>query len=1003
MQLRPLQSRLQGPFRYLPLRSSIRGPEPDDESKARSRLLGVAQRLSGEKERDPDFHALGLSYLLLGKHDEAVKALEAALRRDTAEDDVARALQKSRNAGVIVALTSSYLERARVSQNVWDRVASLEAAQRAWSLAPGPESAWNRALALDAIHYREASRQAWEAYLRLDAGSGWSAEAQMRLAELRRPTTIESWAGIQPRIDAIAMGSDPGELQRIVAQFPQQMRIHAEDVLLPRWSATGDDETWRALSAIGAALAAERGEHVIRDIVTELDAASPEQRKGIRNAYRRYAAAKQQYERRQPLAALPELNEASRAFMAAGLPAMASLADVFASGALFFLERYADSLNVASRGVRRIEGAQRSLSLIVRLEWMRGLGHLALGRPHEALQAYDRALAAADAGGEMDFVAALQNLRGEALEAIGDEETGLEWRLMALQTKSTVGGRNKSEQILAGVARALFAQRRANSALQLIDTMMAHPAFGDGADFASEVLLLRGVILEQLERQTDARAALMEARAYALKSGDSAVNRAMLADIDATLAVNDTPSEPSQERVARLTAALDHAERTGNHYHRSRFLLQRGRAWRDTGDDESAEKDFRAGLAEVAMQRQAIPSREMRAMYFASARDLVTDLVALLLAGKRTGEAFDIAEEARAQGLLDANGRPGERKAMRHEEIMAGLGRGETLVCILALADRVVTWILTRNELRVSEAPVGRHRLETLLVRHHANDREAGRALYEAFVEGSDAAQVERYVFVADPALPPVMLSALEDRRGMYLIERFPIAYAPSATGYVTSAANAPRDGRSARTHVFAAAASHFDTTLFSNLPPLGSVEGEVARIASIYGTATSVTGARLTPKRFLAEAQQAAIIHFAGHAIGSGNAAGAALVMAPDGDAGLLYAREIAALPLRQTRLAVLSACGVSARRDVDGRTIGSLAYAFLAAGVPAVVAATREVDDRVAAQFMLRFHEELMKSGDAAIALQSTQLAMIRSGDPAARDPRNWASFRLYGHYER
>jgi CHAT domain-containing protein len=247
----------------------------------------------------------------------------------------------------------------------------------------------------------------------------------------------------------------------------------------------------------------------------------------------------------------------------------------------------------------------------------------------------------------------------------------------------------------------------------------------------------------------------------------------------------------------------------------------------------------------------------------------------------------------------------------------------------------------------------------------------------------------------------------LQDRQGAYLIEKYPISYAPSATEYVrsTRAASQARPA-STKPRIFAAAASFFDPDVFENLSPLRAAEFEVERIARFHSGMTHVSGRELTPERFLSEAAEAEIVHFAGHAVLGAMDTGAALVMAPDvsrGDAGVLYARAIAQHQFTRTRLVVLAACGVDDRSEADTRAVGSVAHAFLVAGVPAVIATLRPMDDEVAAEFMPRFHAAFAQSGNAAAALRQAQISFIRGRDPATRDPRTWGAFRLYGHYEK
>ncbi len=113
------------------------------------------------------------------------------------------------------------------------------------------------------------------------------------------------------------------------------------------------------------------------------------------------------------------------------------------------------------------------------------------------------------------------------------------------------------------------------------------------------------------------------------------------------------------------------------------------------------------------------------------------------------------------------------------------------------------------------------------------------------------------------------------------------------------------------------------------------------------------------------------------------------ALVLGDD----LLFSGEIANLPLT-ARLAVLSACGTGRGRVTGDGTIG-LKWAFLAAGVPAVVSSQWSIPDAPTAELMTLFYRRLLAGETAARALRRAML------ETAAEHPhpRAWAAFGVTG----
>jgi CHAT domain-containing protein len=122
-------------------------------------------------------------------------------------------------------------------------------------------------------------------------------------------------------------------------------------------------------------------------------------------------------------------------------------------------------------------------------------------------------------------------------------------------------------------------------------------------------------------------------------------------------------------------------------------------------------------------------------------------------------------------------------------------------------------------------------------------------------------------------------------------------------------------------------------------------------------------------------------------------------LVFAPgrDGDPGILYAREIYRLRLEETRLVVLAACD-TAGPVPNSAGVASLARAFLAAGVPAVVASLWSVDDRATAKLFQSYYRTLRGGADPVTALRDAQLALLRSTGPE-RSPVVWGAFEVFG----
>lgn len=171
LEYRRVDARLTGGFAYKPLAPVYRGAPVADS--ASQRLLQAAGEIQNAAPRDAEsLHALGLSHLLLGRPDGAVKSLTVALGRVGNDDDL-------RNE-ILTDLAAAHISRGT------DLPTALELAEKAWNASRSPESAWNRAVAAELLGRNDVALRAWDDYLRIDPESKWTEEAKIRRERLAR-------------------------------------------------------------------------------------------------------------------------------------------------------------------------------------------------------------------------------------------------------------------------------------------------------------------------------------------------------------------------------------------------------------------------------------------------------------------------------------------------------------------------------------------------------------------------------------------------------------------------------------------------------------------------------------------------------------------------------------------------------------------------------------------------------------------------------------------------
>jgi tetratricopeptide (TPR) repeat protein len=121
-----------------------------------------------------NLHALGVALLLDKKPEEAIKALERAAQLGPPDADLLNDLA--------AAYTDRRVKRGAPRPPAPDDAPQvLAAVERAWQAAKTPASAWNRALALQAVGRDAEAKAAWQQYMQLETDPQWLGEAKEHL------------------------------------------------------------------------------------------------------------------------------------------------------------------------------------------------------------------------------------------------------------------------------------------------------------------------------------------------------------------------------------------------------------------------------------------------------------------------------------------------------------------------------------------------------------------------------------------------------------------------------------------------------------------------------------------------------------------------------------------------------------------------------------------------------------------------------------------------------
>ena len=175
---------------------------------------------------------------------------------------------------------------------------------------------------------------------------------------------------------------------------------------------------------------------------------------------------------------------------------------------------------------------------------------------------------------------------------------------------------------------------------------------------------------------------------------------------------------------------------------------------------------------------------------------------------------------------------------------------------------------------------------------------------------------------------------------------------------------------------------------------PVFKAQEEGAVVESFFPRASRLLPGQSSASRLRAELKRAEGLHFVGHAITRQE--GGELITDEDGKAPFLTAGMLRNTDMPKLQLVVLSACSTASPEGSAEGDPGGLVQAFVAAGVPTVVASRWDVDSSSTAELMTAFYQQMAATGqpEKALALASRSLiAGIRF-----RHPYYWSAFQVF-----
>ncbi|HEX3554084.1 MAG TPA: CHAT domain-containing protein [Thermoanaerobaculia bacterium] len=996
---RAIEPRVTGGFSYSPYRPGLKSAGKPFE--ARRRIVDEAQN---------------------GASPEALGAEAVALLLDRSPDQALDRLRKAlaaspREPRLFSDLAAAYLVRAELKASPYDLVQGLAAADRALEISPRlAEARFNQALALMRLGLGPEAEKAWQAYRDLDTTSPWRDEAEAHLQQLRQPREADLWKGDRDRLDRAALAGNGEEVKRIVAAYRQPARLYIEDQLLGDWAAARKagriDESKRSLT-IARAVADALGFGMLRREVGVLE--QGQHLEALIRGHDLYARARTLHEQQKYPEAEPLFRAAAAALEEGGSP--------FVAWPAYYLAIIRHHHQNQPQAIGMLEDLRRRFAaedyapLLGYIDWMIGQARGTQGPLASALPASESALHEFERAGEVENQAALHSIVAQIYTEFGENEAAWQHHVAALQVLPRLYKPRRSQNILSAALHSLQTMGDLGPAFYFQGMLVDDAVQADNPIGLSIALRDRAAILHKLGRLDEVFSDLDRARKAAGRIGDLLLRQSVEVD---TLVAEGRVFRTSRPDAAlkALDEALAVSLQQGNRHLLIQILQERAESWLSLGREPEAEKDLKAGLAELEQQRRIVTDSMLRVFFADQGRSLLEEWIALQRRrGERAEATLDTVEGLRARALLDAIGGPGpagwpEPRTAR--DIAAALPARTAVVEYLWVRDELIAWIVTRNGVESVTLGSGRERVEDLVhrfvraLKDGQDSTAVARELHHLLIAPLERtlAGASTLIFIPDGELCHLPFAALQEgpEKG-FLVETYRLATAPSASVYLTLAERYRERAATPPNSILLAGEPEYDHGLFPDLASLKDAKNEIAALTGLYGGRVLLTGRDATPEKLLSALSPPDVpdvFHFAGHTVTPPGATSPSLLLAPakraDG-VSLLSAEGIRFTKPPRARLAVLAGCRTAEGRWSQNEGTLGLARAFLSAGIPTVVASHWDAADEPTFELLQRFHHYFRAGVDPLTALQQAQLDLLRGSSAALSSPRTWAAFQVIG----
>lgn len=918
------------------------------------------------------------------------------------------------NAAALSDLSAAYLVRAQRNDSPIDLLHAYETADRAVRLKNAPPAAqFNRALAIEALGLTREAAAAWDDVTRHEPSAVWADEARARRERLRRTpplwTSARMWRALRT--------GDSKTLHRLVAQSPASTRQFVEEGLLAHCAAVPADLHYAV--DVAAELRRVTGDPYATDVVNAVVSATSDPPRLQQLAAAHAALLRAHMAQQAGSHDTSMFVTAADAFRRAGSQA-ALIAKCYATASETRLAELA--LQADQRGYVSVAGTIRW-----RLSYAQSnnSSYLAsLDTNAAALETFAR-----DPEGTLNVHARLAGTRRE----IGDAEGALREALISIPELPHAGDIRSRNLLLGEAGRAADALGFTRAAL----------LFGDAAvhDAEGALVSLPKDAAERTPADAARRSALRRRAQFEVGLGlyndalrdirlaqDATNTAALQARIDEIEGRAFLRSDPPRAVKAFTRALVAASTRTDYLSFIARLLTERAQARQNAAQPAEGQQDLVAALDLVhkeerkQLRSKAARDSDVLASYFSRFSDTYARLIRYWMENGRPEDALRQADRARAFEVLtlatEKVDEPADVMAIRSQ-----LPAGTFVIEYSVLDDVTYAWVVWHDGMQPFTLRETRRR-DVERWAATIGDAGGGAGIKRLDLDGALTAAYTQLVdqplrairaashggplhlvIVPDGALHAIPFAALHDSETKrFLIEDASISIAPSVSLYAFALSRDAALPKTASALLIGNPTFAGTLPAAQQLPRLSSAQDEVRRIAAMYMPHAAVyTGDAATPDALLAHGGGSDVIHIAAHAVVNAQqpSESALLLATSPKDSGALRAADLMRrLHPGRTRLVVLGSCSSAGGRPVGPEGVAPLVRPLIAARIPAVIGTLWDIEDPTAESLLVSFHQHYRRGANAALALQSAQLELLKRQNHSVDSVLSWAPYQVIGY---